>query len=228
MCFSLKTSIITYTIGIASAVFAFCTRQVVLGTLILAYSQMQLAEAMIWYGVDHNDTDLNQKGTSYGKYLLPTHNIAIGLGIIFSILFVSKKKLKGIDVIPLVVGVLFYIAVLLGFYMNDTAHQTFPVKKNCGRDCQGADNRLAWPFPHQWYPASLGVSIILALIWIRPAWTKVILTVMFVLIFILSTLATTPAGVGSLFCWATAILAPVIVLVNYFIIRKVPNRDLLT
>jgi hypothetical protein len=228
MCFSFKTSIITYTIGIASAIFAFCTRQVVLGALILAYSQMQLAEAMIWYGIDNKDSKWNRRGTYYGKYLLPIHNIAIGLGIIVAILFVSKKQLKAVDVIPLLVGALFYLAVLIGFYSKDTSDQTFPVKKNCGSGCQGPDNRLSWPFPHRWYAASLGVSIIIALIWLRPPWSKGALTAMFVMIFFGSILATTPAGMGSLFCWATAILAPVIVLTNYFVIRNVPSMNILT
>jgi hypothetical protein len=228
MCFSFKTSIITYTIGIASAIFAFCTRQVVLGALILAYSQIQLAEAMIWYGIDNKDSEWNRRGTYYGKYLLPIHNIAIGMGIILAIIFVSKRKLKPVDAIPLLVGALFYIIVLLGFYAKDNSDQTFPVNKNCGDGCQGPGNRLSWPFPHRWYSVSLGVSIIIALIWLRPACTKAVLTAMFVMIFLGSILATTPTGMGSLFCWATAILAPVLVLTNYFMIRNVPSRNILT
>jgi UDP-glucose 6-dehydrogenase len=45
----------SYTIGMISAIFAFCTRQYVVGSLILAYTQMQLSELLIWYGIDHKN-----------------------------------------------------------------------------------------------------------------------------------------------------------------------------
>ena len=87
MCYSVKTSIISYTLGIIAGIFALFTRQTVLGLLILAYSQMQFSELLIWYGIDTDNDNLNRFGTSYGKYLLATHNIAIGIGIILSIIF---------------------------------------------------------------------------------------------------------------------------------------------
>ena len=55
MCYNFKTSILAYSIGMASAVFAFFTRQIVLGMLILFYAQMQLSEALIWAGIDDSD-----------------------------------------------------------------------------------------------------------------------------------------------------------------------------
>ena len=79
MCYSQTTSIISYTVGMLSAIFAFFTGQYVLGMLVLFYSQMQLSELMIWKGIDDGDIGLDGKGTAYGKYLLPTHNIAGGL-----------------------------------------------------------------------------------------------------------------------------------------------------
>jgi hypothetical protein len=88
MCYSFRTSILSYFLGIISAIFALCTRQIVLGCLILAYCQIQLSEMMIWYGIDNNNTKINKSGTSYGKYLLATHNIAISIGIIISLLFI--------------------------------------------------------------------------------------------------------------------------------------------
>ena len=123
MCYSVKTSIISYTLGIIAGIFALFTRQTVLGLLILAYSQMQFSELLIWYGIDTDNDNLNRFGTSYGKYLLATHNIAIGIGIILSIIFISKKKLKITDFIPLAIGILFFMYIvffsdvtLLGFY----------------------------------------------------------------------------------------------------------------
>ena len=54
MCFSFKTSLVSLTIGIISSIFALCTNQITLGVLIFFYAQMQLAEAIIWRGIDTN------------------------------------------------------------------------------------------------------------------------------------------------------------------------------
>ena len=91
MCFSFKTSIISYSIGIISSIFAFSTKQYVLGTLILFFCQIQLSEAIIWKGIDNNDIELNKRGTLFGKYALPSHNIGIGIGILLSVILVSKS-----------------------------------------------------------------------------------------------------------------------------------------
>jgi hypothetical protein len=69
MCYSFKTSIISFTSGILSSIFALYTGQIELGMLILFYCQMQLSEAITWKGIDENNLELNRKGTKYGKYL---------------------------------------------------------------------------------------------------------------------------------------------------------------
>ena len=61
---------------------------------------MQLSEMMIWYGIDKDDLLWNKRGTTFGKYLLATHNFAIGLGIILSLYFISKQKIQPKDFIP--------------------------------------------------------------------------------------------------------------------------------
>ena len=67
MCYSVKTSIISYILGIIAGIFALSTRQITLGILILTYSQMQLAELLIWFGIDTDNDNLNRSGTSYGN-----------------------------------------------------------------------------------------------------------------------------------------------------------------
>ena len=110
MCYSLNTSLISYSIGMISAVFALCTNQIILGMLILFYVQMQLSEAIIWRGIDTDNTKLNRIGTLYGQYLLPTHNIAIAIGILI-VLGYSQIK----DYIPLFISIVFY-GIILGIY----------------------------------------------------------------------------------------------------------------
>ena len=129
MCYNFNTSILSYSLGLLSSFFAFYTGQYILATLILFYCQMQLSEAIIWKGIDSNNLNLNKAGTTYGKYLLATHNIGIGLGIIISIL-AHKQKLKISDFIPLIIGILFFIFVVLYFYRkNDYENVTFPLNK---------------------------------------------------------------------------------------------------
>ena len=126
MCYSFKTSLISTTLGLLSSFFAFYTRQYVLGTLILFYTQMQVSEAIIWHGIDTNSESVNRFGTSYGKYLLASHNIAVGLGIILSILLISKRKLNLKDFIPLCVGILFFLFIVIYYYSPNNYPDTTP------------------------------------------------------------------------------------------------------
>jgi len=227
MCYSFRTSLISYLLGIASATFAFCTRQVVLGCLILAYAQMQLSELMIWHGIDHDDTNWNRKGTSFGKYLLATHNFAIGLGILLSILFISKRKLRPSDFVPIGIGTIFFVAIVVFVYLpNKYPDVTFPLSQTCNK-CQNPENRLKWPYPHSWYAISYIISVIIMFLWIRPQGSKFVFLIFFSLSFLIAGLIY-PQTVGSVWCWSTSFIAPAIVLVNYYMTRNTPNSEMLT
>jgi hypothetical protein len=215
MCYNYNTSIISYTIGMISAIFALCTNQIILGLLILSYCQMQLSEAMIWKGIDDNNIELNKKGTMFGKYLLPAHNIAIGLGI----LLVSKKfSLK--TILPLLIGVIFFLFVVIHYYQRDSINVTYPEDRNCvDKSCQNSNNRLKWPYPHDWYRYSFIISLIILILYVNPLYSKLFLTFCFIFSFSLSFLYFRKSVVGSVWCFSTAILAPFIVIVNYYLIN---------
>jgi len=221
MCYSVKTSILSFSLGLIASIFAFLSRQFILGTLILFYSQMQLSEAIIWRGIDTKNISLNKMGTSYGKYLLPTHNIAIGIGILLSIIFVDKKILKPTDFIPLVVGIIFFVCIVILQYSRKQYNDiTYPANPSCiDRSCQNNENRLRWPYPHHWYMISYVISLIFLLIYIKPLASKIFLGSMFSITFFMSAILV-PKSVGSVWCFSTAILAPVLVLGNYFMINK--------
>lgn len=227
MCFSLRTSLISYTIGLASAIFAFATRQVVLGMLIIAYIQMQISELMIWYGIDKNDLSWNKTGTTFGKYLLAIHNLAIGLGIILSIIFISKRQLKLTDFIPAIVGLVFFVVIVLAVYLpNKYSDTTWPYKRICSDKCQSPENRLKWPYRHDWYLFSYIISVIIMFVYIKPNASRFLMLVMFSISFIVAALIY-PNTVGSVWCWSTAFLAPAIVLINYYFIKNEPDSALL-
>ena len=212
MCYSFNTSIISYTLGMLSAIVAFYAKEYVLGMLILFYTQMQLSEAMIWRGIDTQDQGLNRAGTTYGKFLLPTHNIAIGLGILLTVILVSKRKPILKDWIPLLVGIGFFAFICLVYYRkNDYPQETYPANGSCSdRSCQNAENRLKWPYPHFWYIFSFTISLIFLIFYIEPMKVKIFLGVIFSALFIASSLIF-PKTVGSVWCFSTAVMAPVIV-----------------
>jgi hypothetical protein len=231
MCYSFRTSIISYVLGIISGIFALCTRQIVLGCLILAYSQMQFSEMLIWHGIDINDIKINKLGTSYGKYLLATHNIAIAIGIIISILIISKKSIKITDFIPLIIGIIFFIFIVFFYYLPKKYPDiTLPLDKKCTdktNKCQNPNNRLKWEWPHNWYIYSFIISLILLILYIKPLNSKIWLTLVFSLTFLYMFIYNRQV-VGSLWCFSTAILAPLIVIVNYFIIKNQNSENILT
>jgi len=230
MCYSLNTSIISYILGIIAGIFALSTRQITLGILILTYSQMQFAELLIWRGIDTGNDNLNRTGTTYGKYLLATHNIAIGLGIILSIIYISKEKLKFTDFIPLIVGILFFLYIVFYYYLpQDYPDITLPLDPNCvdkSNRCQNPDNRLNWTWPHGWYIYSFIISLIILICFIKPLNLKIWLILIFGLTFIYYNIFNRQV-VGSLWCFSAAILAPLIVLISYFIIKDMNSKDIL-
>ena len=228
MCYNFRTSIIAYTLGISSAIFAFATRQIVLGMLILFYAQMQLSEAMIWRGIDTDDTDLNKKGTTYGKYLLATHNIGIGIGIILAILFVNRSKISPKQFIPLLAGILFFAYVVIFEYLpKKYADVTFPHDRVCEKNCQSPENRLKWPYPHRWYLASYLISLVIMLLWVKPMSSKILFVIFFSVTFGLTAFVN-PNTVGSVWCFSTSFLAPLVLVINYFLTRNTSSSNMLT
>lgn len=226
MCYNFKTSIISFSIGLISAILAFLWKMPIIGTLILFYCQMQLAEAIIWRGIDTNNTNLNKIGTSYAKYSLPSHNIGISLGILLSIIWIQKKKLKINSFIPLFISILFYLVVLY-IYKNDSNKdsETFPANKCTTRDCGNPTNRLNWKFPHRWYIFSVIISFVFIFVYANPLSCKLFISGMLLLTFLLSSLIY-PNQVGSVWCFAAAITAPIIVIGCYLLSRK-DNQKLL-
>jgi hypothetical protein len=176
---------------------------------------MQLSEMIIWKGIDTNNKKLNSIGTKFGKYLLPTHNIAIGLGILF--LYYSMNPY--INYLPLLIGVLFFVNVLMIYKSNPHSNLTFPANKKCrDKSCQNNENRLKWPYPHSWYIYSFMISLIFLIIYIEPLGSKIFLGIFFLITFFIS-LFKFPQSMGSVWCFSTAILAPFVVIVNYFLVK---------
>lgn len=219
MCYSFRTSLISFTFGILSAMFALYTRQTALGILILAYSQMQLSEAMIWYGIDNNNMILNKIGTSYGKYTLPTHIFAIGTGILLAVMYNQKRPVTLKDYIPMIIGACFFLFVVFYYYIpTKSPDVTYPYKACKDKSCQNMNNRLRWAYPTTWYPIGFLISLIICIIYIKPLKSGIFLSSSFTILFFAS-LYIFKIVMPSMWCFSTAILAPLLVTINYFLTR---------
>lgn len=210
MCYSVNTSITSYLIGMISAIAALYTRQYILGMLILCYCQVQLAEAIIWKGIDTDNLTLNRLGTLYAKYTLPAHLMATGLGVWMT---------TG-DVRPLVVGIIFYVGVI-GFYLYDRKNDglSFPPNRECmKRECQTNENRLKWPFRDQWYMIQTAILFIVFFIYL-PKRSSILLAGFFSITFVISKMMYTWTA-SSIWCFLSAVLAPLLVAINYILIKE--------
>lgn len=210
MCFSQSTSVVTFLVGMLSGVAAIYLKQYVLGMLILCYAQMQLSEVLIWYGLNNNNDTFNKIGTRYGKYLLPAHNIAIGLGI----------YIETGEILPLIIGLLFYILIMIyyDFYCNPNEITKLPeCIKN--KNCDKFGGKLRWPYPHEWYIFSFILSTILAIKYVKPLSYGLFIIGIYWFFFIMTWLVDFYSAFGSYWCWIMAAAAPLIVLLGQFILK---------
>lgn len=209
MCYSFSTSLISYIIGMISGITALYIEEYVIGMLILIYCQIQLAEALIWRGIDTDNKELNKAGTIYAKYTLPAHLLAVGLGFLIS----YKKN----TIIPLLIGLLFYIGIII-FYTYPTSikenmkdNLSYPYNRACiSRQCQNYDNRLEWPFKDNWYILQI-IILFLVFAYYFSSKKTAILCLFFGLTYVISRI-TYEWSYSSIWCFLSAILSPILVL----------------
>lgn len=220
MCYSVTTSIFSYMMGMIASIAALSSRQYMLGMLILAYCQIQLAEAITWRGIDTSQPSLNRIGTLYAKYTLPLHLLFVGLGVVMMSTNTNMYK----KWVPLILGILFYGGVVW-FYSYESSikdwvkpdekDMSFPANRACmKRECQNNENRLQWPFHDEWYAFQTLLMYIIFFMYL-PLKQSVILCTFFTATFVISKMMYTWSA-SSIWCFLSAILAPVLVGVNYY------------
>ena len=221
MCYSVTTSIFSYLMGMIAAITALTTRQYIVGMLILAYCQIQLAEAITWRGIDMSQPFLNRLGTLYAKYTLPLHLLFVGLGVA---MMSTRTWSNASKYIPLILGIIFYAGVVW-FYSYESSikdwvkpeerDMSFPANRACmKRECQNNENRLQWPFHDEWYALQTLLMYIIFFMYL-PLKQSVILSGFFTATFVISKMMYTWSA-SSIWCFLSAILAPVLVGVNYY------------
>ena len=214
MCYNIETSIVSFAVVTICGIIAIRIKEPILGCLMLAYGLMQFSEILIWRGIDTNNDKLNRIGTSVGKYTLPSHNIAIGVGVLVAYR-ASRKNL--FYWIPLTLGVLFYIGVMIIYAREKDSNNgltkacKYPEEKD---NCTKHSARLEWPYPHHWYTVSCVISFVIMMIYVRPLSRASVIVAFFVFTFVGTALLGKNQVLGSYWCWSTAILAPIILLVT--------------
>lgn len=207
-----------------ASIIALSTRQYILGMLILSYCQIQLAEAIIWRGIDTSQPSLNRIGTLYAKYTLPLHLLFVGIGVVF----MSNKNNENNDIkkwLPLVLGILFYVGVVWFYSLpsstkswvaKNESDMSFPSNRACMvRECQNNENRLQWPFVDKWYALQTVIMYIIFFIYL-PLKQSIVLCIFFTVTFLISNVIYKWSS-SSIWCFLSAILAPFLVLFNYFL-----------
>jgi hypothetical protein len=211
MCYSLRSSLISYFLGLIASLFALCTNQIALGVLILFFSQIQLSEAIIWRSIDTDNVNLNKIGTAFGKYTLPTHLFALGIGILLEKMR-NKKKIKNSDYMPLYLGVLFYIYIYNVYYRNKE-YKTTTYPNEIGH--------LKLPYPTDWYIYGFIISFLIILIYHKKIPYGVFSYVIFTLSLIWSIYYFGKYNVvPSIWFFILAIISPILVFINFYLFPR--------
>ena len=213
MCFSLTASIVSFMSAIISGLIAIYYKHYIFGMLILCYGQVQLSELIIWLSIHKDDINLNEIGTNYGKYLLPAHNIAIGLGI-----YMHTKNM-----LPLIIGLIFYISILVVYYF--TTRNTI-TKPGCieNQNCYKYAGKLQWPYEHRWYLISFIISLFLFFYYIKPFYpVSLFISSFFIITWTVIWILNKNDAYGSYWCYTSAMLTPIIVLINILLTSKYSN-----
>lgn len=222
MCYNYNVSVVAFTTAIISGAVAIYFNQPILGILILCYGFMQLSEAVIWKGIDTNNVKLNKVGTKIGKYTLPLHNIAIGIGIIIAYWSMRNKITTWI---PLIIGILFYFWILYIYSKNPDENDGETKSCTDKNTCIKGTARLQWPYRHDWYAISYIISMLFLFLYVKPLRSVAIATAFFTISWLVTYYLgkRNTAMQGSFWCWSAAIFVPILVIINTIITRGNPN-----
>ena len=195
MCWNWEISLITWMVGLGSALYLFRRKNkydITLGSLILAYSSMQLWEVFMW--LDQKCGRVNSVANKLAYFALWSHTLAIGIG-----LYIEEKI-----VLPLVIGICFMVLAFV---------QSFLIDWKCSKPEDGGCRHLVWGFPHKYYIYVFTVCIAICLVCIKPLWKAVVISLLFITSFGLSAIYGKNAT-GSFWCFVCAVFAPIFILIN--------------
>lgn len=196
MCWSFQVSLGSWIVAVMFAIILLKRRykfDVTLAILLLAYSSMQLWEALMWK--DQKCGKLNKVAT-YGAYFaLYSHVFALGLGLYL------EFKIK----LPLIVGSLLLLYALIDL-RNFKMGCSKPEKK-----C----SHLTWGFESaRFYLYVFALVVVFALLYIRPLSKALLISSLFIFSFIFTLIFKPKNAVASYWCWIAVFIGPLFLVLN--------------
>lgn len=195
MCWNWQVSLMTWLIGLVCGIYLIRRNHkydLTFGSLVLAYSSMQLWETLMW--LDQKCGNLNKFANIMAYFALWSHTLAIGYALWVEL---------GVT-LPLVIGIGFMITAII---------ETFVIKFKCAKPASDGCGHLKWGFPHSYYMYVFVVCISICLVYIKPLWKAITLSGLFILSLVLSALYS-KESTGSFWCWVCAFFAPLFIIIN--------------
>ena len=135
MCYDVKTSAIAYTIAIMSSIAAYRLNHPVIAALIGTYSGVQLAEGVIWHGIDTENRTTNQIGTRMLGWNLSMHAVITVTAAIYFGIYNSRSRRANLTYSSMAVKkqlfVLWAISVALMVIMKSTTRHNAETYPSC-------------------------------------------------------------------------------------------------
>ena len=138
MCFDQPSSLVAFSIGLASAYAAFVYGYTVLSVLLFIVALMQLSEFLIWRGIDNHDVSQNRAGTALARTTLGLHALAVCIAVFVFALPTQQWRRYGLVVCTILSIVMYGLIV-------DTPNG-LTTYAGCASGC-----RLKWTFPKHIY-----------------------------------------------------------------------------
>lgn len=219
MCWNKEVSISTFAL-ISVVCYGLYKRNLpndrMMSIFIMAYGTMQLAETIVWIGLEYNKPNINMIGTILVCILLYLHPLGLILGIKYDKLYKNTIKTKLFKLFLIITIALFFIGII-NIVVNKTDYLSYITEKSV---------HLVWKKPkYLEIQYNIGLVIVFLTI-IGFIYPKNKAFGIFLLLFLLITGAysfmVSPNGknnsvFGSYWCWVVAIWAFLIYLVNpYF------------
>ena len=181
---------------------------------IMSYGSMQLAETIIWVGIEYNKPIINKIGTVLASLLLYFHPLIFLLGLKYDKFYKNITK-NNIYNIVFVIALLF---IIIGLFRNGMALLSKSSNYSLTSYLLPKYRHLVWDIPHN-YNLIIGFLIIVSLIFIFPK-SKIFLIIL-LLYFMIPALYTyysipnTNKNIaGSYWCWIVAFFSFLIYFIN--------------
>ena len=184
---------------------------------IMGYGSMQLAETIIWIGLENNNSGINKFGTILACLILYIQPLAFMMGIKYDKMYKDILNDSVFKILTILTIISFIIGIIILIYTND--YISYTIKES---------QHIIWKVPYSLaihYLVALLISIVALIYYVFPK-NKIYAIFLFLYfgITVLYSIYISPKGFKyklhrSYWCWLVAILAFLIYFINPFFQR---------